>query len=69
MSTAVAELVDYQVPPVFAPVACDGSTSLGLGAGDFASPRTVTFTSPVKGNVGLRENVDCNTGSAQCELQ
>lgn len=69
MATAVAELADYTLPPAFAPTACDASTALGIGAGDFATPRTVTFISPIKGNSALRTNVDCNTGSAHCELQ
>lgn len=69
MTTAVVELADYKLPPAFAPKACDSTTSLNLAATDFATPRTVVFNTPVRGNVTLRQNVDCNTGSAQCALQ
>lgn len=69
MTTAVAELADYTLPPAFTAKACDASTALGIGVSDFATPRTVTFTTPIKGNSTLRTNVDCNTGSAHCELQ
>jgi len=69
MSTAVAELANYVLPPVFAPVACDAATNLALQTSDFATPRPVTFTSQVKGNIGVKQDVECNTGSAQCELK
>lgn len=69
MSTAVAELVDYTLPPIFAAKACDASTALGLNVTDYATPRTVTFISQVKGNVSLKKDIDCNTGSAQCEIK
>lgn len=69
MSTSVADLVDYTLPPTFAPKACDSSTALGITISDFATPRTVTFVSSIKGNSAIRKNVDCNTGSAHCELQ
>ncbi|WP_313642607.1 prepilin-type N-terminal cleavage/methylation domain-containing protein [Stenotrophomonas sp.] len=69
MSTAVAELADYTLPPGYEPKACDASTSLGLTASDFATPRTVTFESPIRGNVDLKRKVECNTGSAQCGMQ
>lgn len=68
MTTAVVELADYTLPVAYTPVACDSSTSLGLGTGDFATPRTVTFNSPTRGNEDIKQNVDCNTGSAQCAL-
>jgi len=68
MSTAVAELANYVLPPVYAPVACDPGTDLALKTSDFATPRPVTFVSRVKGNVGVKKDVVCNTGSAQCEL-
>ncbi|NCT86228.1 prepilin-type N-terminal cleavage/methylation domain-containing protein [Stenotrophomonas acidaminiphila] len=68
MSTAVAELANYVLPPVYAPVACDPGTDLALKTSDFATPRPVTFTSPVKGNSTLKQNVECDTGSAQCKL-
>lgn len=69
MSTTVAELADYKLPPPYAPQACAPTTNLGLTITDFATPRTVTFDSPVKGNVVLKSDVECNTGSAQCLLQ
>lgn len=69
MSTTVAELADYKLPPTYAPKACASSTSLGLTTTDFATPRTVKFDAPVKGNASLKADVDCNTGSAQCMLQ
>lgn len=69
MSTAVAELVNYTLPPAFGPKACDSSTALGLTVTDFATPRTVVFTSQVKGNATLKRDIDCNTGSAQCAIQ
>lgn len=69
MTTAVVELADYVTPPAFAPGACDASTNLGLTITDFATPRTVTFVSAVRGNSTIKKDVDCNTGSAACELQ
>lgn len=69
MSTAVAEMADYTMPPDYEPKACDTDTDLGLTTGDFATPRTVTFDSPIRGNIAIKKNVDCNTGSAQCALQ
>lgn len=68
MTTAIVELADYTLPNAYVPVACDNSTSLSLGTSDFATPRTVTFNSPTRGNASIKQNVDCNTGSAQCEL-
>ena len=69
MTTAVVELADYTMPPAFAPKACDTSTSLGLGVGDFATPRSVTFTARVKGNSTMKADTECSTGSAQCALK
>lgn len=69
MSTAVAELADYTLPPDYEPKACDTTTSLGLTATDFATPRTVTFESPTRGNADLKRRIECNTGSAQCAIQ
>lgn len=69
MATAVVELADYVMPPAFSPEACDGSTSLNLTTVDFATPRTVTFMSADRGNSMIKRDVDCNTGSATCELQ
>jgi type IV pilus assembly protein PilA len=68
MSTAVADMAEYNLPPVFVPKACDQSTSLGLTTSDFSAPRTVTFDSPVRGNDILKADVVCDTGSAQCSL-
>ena len=69
MTTAIVELADYTLPPTYAPVACDPATSLGLTTTDFASPRTVTFRSRVRGNTALKVDVECSTGSAQCGFQ
>ena len=69
MSTAVAELADYTLPPAYAPKACAAGTALGLTTGDFATPRTVTFNAQVKGNADLKQDTKCNTGSAQCALE
>lgn len=69
MSTAVVELADYTLPLAYAPKACDESTSLVLTVNDFATPRTVTFTSQVRGDMAIKQDVDCNTGSARCELR
>nr|WP_272494020.1 prepilin-type N-terminal cleavage/methylation domain-containing protein [Stenotrophomonas mori] len=68
MSTAVVELAEYSLPATFLPKACDANTSLALAVGDFASPRVVTFTTPLKGNADIRQHPECNTGSAQCAL-
>lgn len=68
MSTAVAELANYILPPVYAPVACDSATNLALKTSDFATPRPVTFQSPTKGSASLKQDVECDTGSAQCKL-
>jgi len=68
MSTAVADMAEYTAPPVYVPKACDQGTNLGLTTSDFATPRPVTFSSPTKGNVDLKQDVECNTGSAQCKL-
>lgn len=69
MTTSVTELAEYKLPENFEPHACDSSTNLGLTTDDFASPRTVSFNTPIKGNVDLRKHVDCNTGSSQCKFQ
>ena len=69
MGTAVVELADYKLPPDYAPNACDESTALGLTPNDFATPRTVTFASAVRGDVDIKKDVDCDTGSGQCRLQ
>lgn len=69
MGIAVVNMADYTLPPAYAPRACDQATDLGLGRGDFATPRTVTFSSPSRGNVDVKKDVDCNTGSGQCNLQ
>lgn len=69
MGASVAELANYTLPPAFASSACDATANPNLLTSDFARPRTVTFTSPTRGNATLRRDVDCNTGSAHCELQ
>lgn len=69
MSTSVTELANYTLPPAFEPTACDAATDLGLTTADFANPRTVTFTARERGNAGVKRDVDCNTGSAQCQFQ
>lgn len=69
MSTTVADLSNYTLPPSFLPVACDSSTDLGLTVNDYEVPRTVTFDVPLRGNHLLKASVDCNTGSAQCWLR
>lgn len=69
MTTAVVELADYKIPPNFSPVACSQDTSLGLVETDFATPRTVVFISQTRGNPGIKKDIDCDTGSAHCELQ
>lgn len=69
MGIAVVSMAEYTLPAAFEPQACDSSTSLGLGVGDFATPRTVTFNSSTRGSVDLKKDVNCNTGSGQCELQ
>lgn len=68
MSTAVADMAEYNLPPAFVPKACDQGTSLGLTTSDFSTPRKVTFDSPVRGNSTLKEDVECDTGSAHCSL-
>ena len=69
MSTAVASLADSVIPEAYVPKACGASANPGLIATDFSTPRTVTFVSPIRGNTSLKQDVDCNTGSAQCALQ
>jgi len=69
MGGAVVNMADYTLPAIYDPKACDSATDLGLGVGDFATPRTVTFISSARGNVDLQKDVDCNTGSGHCELQ
>jgi len=70
MGAAVADLADERLPdPAYKPKACDETADPGLAVGDFANPRTVTFTTASRGNASIKKNVDCGTGSAQCELQ
>ncbi|WP_449467534.1 prepilin-type N-terminal cleavage/methylation domain-containing protein [Stenotrophomonas humi] len=69
MSTAVVDMAEFRMPDTFAPNACDASSDPGLAVQDFSSPRTVTFTSAIKGNAGVKKDVICNTGSAQCGLE
>ncbi|MGB3394777.1 MAG: prepilin-type N-terminal cleavage/methylation domain-containing protein [Stenotrophomonas sp.] len=69
MTTAVVDMAEYKLPDAFIPKACDASANPGLGTGDFASPRTVTFAAATKGNVSFKQNTLCNTGSGQCSLQ
>lgn len=69
MTTAVVELADYTLPVAFVPKACGADTSLGLGVGDFATPRSVTFRARAKGNSAVKVDTECNTGSGQCALK
>lgn len=69
MGLAVVNMADNTLPAVFAPSACDASANPGLGVGDFATPRTVTFTAAAQGNTAIRKDVVCNTGSGQCWLE
>lgn len=68
MSTAVVDMAEYRLPDPFGPSACDKSADPGLGTGDFASPRSVTFTSAVNGNSSIKQDVVCDTGSARCNF-
>lgn len=69
MSLAVVNMADNTIPAVFTPSACDASADPGLGIGDFATPRTVTFMSAAQGNSAIKKDVGCNTGSGQCWLE
>ena len=69
MNTAVVNMADYTLPDPFIPNACDAAANPGLGVGDFATPRTVTFASPTRGNASIKKDVECNTGSGQCALE
>ena len=70
MTTAVVDLAEDRLPnPAYAPKACATTADPELEVGDFATPRTVTFTSPSRGNASIKKDVDCNTGSGHCELQ
>lgn len=69
MSAAVVNMADYTLPPAFVPKACDSGTNLGLGTGDFASPRSVTFLAAVRGNSVIKKDSECNTGSGECHLK
>ena len=69
MGGAVPNLADYTLPSAYAPKACDSSTSLALTTGDFASPRTVTFAVPERGNVDVKKDVVFDTGSGHCGLR
>lgn len=69
MGGAVPEMAESRMPTAFAPSACDASANPGLTAGDFASPRTVTFAAPTKGNASLKQDTVCDTGSGHCGLQ
>ncbi len=69
MSASVAGLALGVTPVIFKPSACDASSNPGLTTADYATPRTVSFTSAVRGNGNLKKDVDCNTGSAHCEFQ
>jgi len=68
MTTAVVDMAEYKLPPAFEPSACDVSADPALNTGDFASPRQVTFAAPTKGNASLKQDTECDTGSAHCEL-
>lgn len=69
MSTSVAELANSTAPAVYAPSACAATANPNLLTSDFATPRTVAFTSPIRGNSNLKKDVRCSTGSAHCELE
>ena len=69
MGPAVVNMANYTLPAAFLPSACDASANPGLVVGDFASPRTVTFTAAIRGSSPLKKNSECNTGSGQCQLE
>lgn len=69
MSVAVVNMANNTLPVRFTPNACGASADPGLGIGDYAVPRTITFVSAVRGDFSLKRDIRCNTGSAQCWIE
>jgi type IV pilus assembly protein PilA len=67
MGTAVSDMADDRVPAPFSGNAC---TTLGttLATSHYAAATTVTFTTAVRGNSTIAQDVDCNAGTGACEL-
>ncbi|TCZ84590.1 prepilin-type N-terminal cleavage/methylation domain-containing protein [Lysobacter sp. N42] len=68
MNTAVAEAADNRTGAAFVARACaaGGQTLTPTEYG--TTGHTETFTTPVRGNGALRENVSCEGGSGTCQL-
>ena len=65
MGTAVANLANSSAAPAFVAKACaSGATPSDA---DYNGGDTVSFVSQVKGNSGLKKDVDCNAGSGSCD--
>lgn len=66
MGTAVADLADNRVAAAFVGNAC--ADRAAPVAADFTGGANVAFTTEIRGNAAIRQNVTCNGGSGACTL-
>ncbi|GAB2502166.1 prepilin-type N-terminal cleavage/methylation domain-containing protein [Lysobacter humi (ex Lee et al. 2017)] len=71
MNTAVAEAADNRTGSAFVGRACSvAAGTITVTPAEYSTAgATETFTTPVRGNATLRQNVSCQSGSGTCQLQ
>ncbi|HEY4582449.1 MAG TPA: prepilin-type N-terminal cleavage/methylation domain-containing protein [Lysobacter sp.] len=68
MNTAVAEAADNRTGDAFVNRACEAGGQTLTPEEYATAAHTESFTTPVRGNETLRQNVSCEGGSGTCRL-
>ena len=67
MNTVVANFADNITVPTYEASACE-RLSVVPTVLDYTTNGTVTFVTPIRGSASLRMDVECNVGTAACNL-
>ncbi|MDN0014524.1 prepilin-type N-terminal cleavage/methylation domain-containing protein [Acinetobacter sp. VNH17] len=66
MNSAIANFADNTTAPTYVNSACISGTQPTMN--DYHNHGIVVFIPALRGNVSLRQNVNCNVGTADCQL-
>lgn len=66
INSVVANFADNTMAPNYVPSACISGTEPTKM--DYVNHGTVTFITQLRGNTSLRQNTECNVGTADCQL-
>ena len=63
---AIADAASNRTPDPYVPRACDSSTSITLDDNAYNADAALTFITPTRGNVNVKQNVICQAGTGSC---